>query len=121
MRLWQWPIFAAYAAICGILIGVIDVSAPRAFLSLPILLSGLCPIPLALWRGLTRWTILFAIAVVLAVELPTLNLVAGCWMRNGCGETTLEVTLVGFAYLFPLVSLPVTFFLWSFIHSRRRR
>jgi len=117
MRISRWFLFAVYGALCGIAISPFVVNV--RFGTLALLLAALCPMLVAFSRGLTRWSVIGATALVLAIELPTLNIVASCWTGRNCGMDAVEVMLVGFAYLFPLVSLPATFFLWAFLNARR--
>ncbi|HEY0396430.1 MAG TPA: hypothetical protein VGD01_18280 [Candidatus Elarobacter sp.] len=122
----KWLLCVAYAMLSGGVIAIISVISTAAGaesrISFPValVLSALCPLPIAFLRGLHRWTVIGYSALVLAIELPTVNVAVSCWWQHGCGSTVVEATVVGFLFLYPLVTLPATFFLWSILRRKPR-
>lgn len=107
-----------YGIASGFIIGAIST---REMSSLPtssdpavmeLVALAVFPVLSVVWIRLSRWTVFAAVATVLIAELAVDHMV-GCYANKDCFNTTLAGIALGFVYLYPTISMPLAFFLWS--------
>lgn len=109
-----------YSLISGSLLGMLYIKATEptsaaTYFWVDYLLLGLLPVAVVFWLPRILWVALGGVAGSLVIELIASHLVVGCFTGHDCVATTLVSVAVPFAYLYCLVSLPLSIFVSSFV------